>query len=264
MSIIITPIPSTIEFAAPAFTLTTANASGSATTAVSSNSNLLTFDATALATVVPAGSGGVGSATVAARRDHNHPATNVGDATGPGSSVDNEIVRFNATTGKLLQAYTSGGPTVTDTGIMRVPFLPVFAVHESGTQSDVTGDGATYQCSWNTEDIDQGANFASDTFTMPVDGQMYFMVNFHIEGITTASTSGFINFKTSNVTIQKAIGSLPDGAESKLFPSESTVAVMDANDTCVIELAGNGESSNTWDLEGGADLRSQFCGMMIG
>jgi hypothetical protein len=44
-----------------------------------------------------------------------------GDVTGPSSSVDNEIVRFDSTTGKLLQAYTSGGPTVGDTGNMLIP-----------------------------------------------------------------------------------------------------------------------------------------------
>jgi hypothetical protein len=44
-----------------------------------------------------------------------------GDVAGPSSSVDNEIVRFDSTTGKLLQAYTSGGPTVGDTGNMLIP-----------------------------------------------------------------------------------------------------------------------------------------------
>ncbi len=39
-----------------------------------------------------------------------------GDVVGPGSSVDNEIVRFDSTTGLLIQAYTSLGPTVGDDG----------------------------------------------------------------------------------------------------------------------------------------------------
>ena len=39
-----------------------------------------------------------------------------GDVSGPGASLDNEIARFNSTTGKIIQAYTSGGPTVGDTG----------------------------------------------------------------------------------------------------------------------------------------------------
>lgn len=39
-----------------------------------------------------------------------------GDVVGPSSSVDNTIVRFDGTTGKLIQGYTSGGPTISDTG----------------------------------------------------------------------------------------------------------------------------------------------------
>lgn len=41
-----------------------------------------------------------------------------GDVDGPASSVDNAIARFDGTTGKILQDYTSGAPTVGDTGAM--------------------------------------------------------------------------------------------------------------------------------------------------
>jgi len=70
MSINVTPIPRLIDLAAPAFTLGTANAAGSAETAVASNSTLLAFDTTLPAAVSTSGS--VGSATVAPRRDHVH------------------------------------------------------------------------------------------------------------------------------------------------------------------------------------------------
>ena len=39
-----------------------------------------------------------------------------GDVVGPSSSTDNAIVRFDGTTGKLIQNYTSGAPTISDTG----------------------------------------------------------------------------------------------------------------------------------------------------
>lgn len=58
-----------------------------------------------------------------ANHDHTDSAgggviSGSGDVTGPGSSVDNEIVRFDSTTGKIIQAYTSGGPTISDTGLI--------------------------------------------------------------------------------------------------------------------------------------------------
>jgi hypothetical protein len=44
--------------------------------------------------------------------------TSVGDVTGPSSATNNALVRFNGTTGKIIQDYTSGAPTVSDTGDM--------------------------------------------------------------------------------------------------------------------------------------------------
>jgi len=70
MSISVTPIPRLIDLAAPAFTLGTANAAGTAATAVASDATLLAFDAVAPANV--AASAVVGSATVSSRRDHVH------------------------------------------------------------------------------------------------------------------------------------------------------------------------------------------------
>jgi hypothetical protein len=72
MSIQVTPIPRLIDLAAPAFTLGTSNAAGSAETAVASNSTLLTFDTTVPTTIAYSASAATGSATVAARRDHTH------------------------------------------------------------------------------------------------------------------------------------------------------------------------------------------------
>lgn len=39
-----------------------------------------------------------------------------GDVSGPASSVDNSIVRFDGITGKIIQGYTSGAPIISDTG----------------------------------------------------------------------------------------------------------------------------------------------------
>lgn len=41
-----------------------------------------------------------------------------GGISGPGSSVDNAIVRWNGTGGTAIQDYTSGAPTISDTGVL--------------------------------------------------------------------------------------------------------------------------------------------------
>jgi hypothetical protein len=72
MPIHVTPIPRLTTLVAPAFTLGTANAAGSANTAVASDSTLLVFDGTLPAAT---GTAAVGAAAVSSRRDHVHAST---------------------------------------------------------------------------------------------------------------------------------------------------------------------------------------------
>jgi hypothetical protein len=72
MTINVTPIPRLLDLAAPAFTLGTANAAGSAQTAVASDSTLLAFDTTLPDAITFGQSGAVGTSETAARRSHAH------------------------------------------------------------------------------------------------------------------------------------------------------------------------------------------------
>ena len=72
MSINVTPIPRLVELAVPALSLGTANAAGDATTAIASNSTILTYDATVPDAITFGQSGATGSSATAARRDHAH------------------------------------------------------------------------------------------------------------------------------------------------------------------------------------------------
>ena len=120
MSINVTPIPRLIDLAAPAFTLGTANAAGTAATAVSSDSTLLAFD-----TTLPAATGtaAVGVATVAPRRDHVHagttlaaPALTLGTANSAGSATtalatDSTILAFDTTLPAATGTAATGSAT---------------------------------------------------------------------------------------------------------------------------------------------------------
>lgn len=64
-----------------------------------------------------------------------------GDVTGPGSSVDNAIVRFDSTTGKIIQGYTSGAPTISDTGE-----LAMSTTSTTGDIVSLVGDSLTTGC----------------------------------------------------------------------------------------------------------------------
>jgi len=163
MSINVTPIPRLIDLAAPAFTLGTANAAGSADTAVASNSTLLVFDTTLPA---PVGSAAVGSATVAPRRDHVHagttlaaPALTLGTANGAGSATtafatDSTLLAFDTTLPAQVGTAAVGSATVAPRRdhVHAATTAPVFArvVRTSGditttstSLTDVTGATVT-------------------------------------------------------------------------------------------------------------------------
>jgi len=93
MTIVVTPIPRLTAFAAPALTLGTANAAGTAETTISTDSTILAFDTTLPDAIAFGQSGAVGSATVASHRDHSHAMASqtraqvaVGSYTGDGTT----------------------------------------------------------------------------------------------------------------------------------------------------------------------------------
>lgn len=64
-----------------------------------------------------------------------------GDVSGPASSTDNAIVRFNGTTGKVIQDYTSGAPTISDTGALTVQETVFLSTQGLLTFSSDLGNG---------------------------------------------------------------------------------------------------------------------------
>lgn len=61
-----------------------------------------------------------------------------GDVVGPSVSVDNSLARYDGTTGKLLQGYTSNAPTCGDTGVCTF-VAPVLGTPTSGVATNLTG-----------------------------------------------------------------------------------------------------------------------------
>jgi len=112
MSINVTPIPRLIDLAAPSFTLGTANAAGSAVTAIASDSTLLTFD-----TTLPAATGtaAVGTATVAPRRDHVHAGTSLASAT-PAGVAATAVVGTGSSAARADHVHVGVGGTATYDG----------------------------------------------------------------------------------------------------------------------------------------------------
>jgi len=190
MSIQITPIPKLTVLTVPGFTLGTANAAGSAGTAVASDSTLLTFDGTDPAAV--AASAAVGSASVSSRRDHVHAGTAV-----TGTVVDEAITRFNGTGGASLQGYSSLSPTISDAGIISLTSGALKFPATSIASADANTLDDYEQGSWNPELWDSGNNDESATYSSQVGyytkigNVVNYSFNMVMTGITGLTTGNY-------------------------------------------------------------------------
>lgn len=141
MSIQVTPIPRLTVLTVPAFTLGSANAAGSATTAIASDSTLLAFDGTLPDAITFGQSGAAGVAAVTSRRDHAHamvadPANLVIIGTGAASNdADVTITGLGTTYDTYLIAVSDVVPA-TDTADL---YLRV------GDSGEIYSGGSDYQ-----------------------------------------------------------------------------------------------------------------------
>ena len=251
-----------VEYGTPAVVLSTTAAAGTNQTAIRTDGQLIAFN-TNNPVDVTLGSASPGSAAVASRADHVHSAEGaIGDVDGPGSSVDEAIVRFSGTSGKLIQAYTSGSPTISDTGVMLKTAQPAFLAYLNANQNNVTGDATSVQVNFNAEIYDQGSNFASYKFVAPVAGKYLLTASIYLDGRSTSATQTLIQIITSNRTYyrQDSLGS----GTSSFGIQMTTVADMDASDEAAVWCMVAGEGSKTVDFLGDSStMRSYYSGVLL-
>ena len=190
MSINVTPIPRLIDLAAPAFTLGTANAAGSAVTAVASDATLLAFDTTAVDAITFGQSGSVGSATVSSRRDHAHAMEAATAHNVLGSTLTNESRTAAAATGDV--SYTGAG--------FRPTAILVWARDNTSGRGASWGyvDDAANDSVVAIEEINQAGAFVShdngkvafiaDAHPTPTNGQTALVKSIDADGVTLTWT----------------------------------------------------------------------------
>ena len=242
MGIHVTPIPSTIELAAPAFTLGTANTAGAAVTAVSSNSTLLTFDATNPAAV--ATSAAVGSAAVAARRDHAHA----------GITPSGAVFTGNVDLGSSLLVGNDGstGIAISASGEITMAAQPCVLAYNGATDSNVTGDGTTVTVDYSHEVFDQNGDFATDTFTAPITGRYLLAIQVHFSDIAANMTVCTLIIVTPNTNYKlvQDIAAVASANNNGGIPM-AVIAALDASDTVTVS-AQISNGSLAADIAGGS------------
>lgn len=116
-----------------------------------------------------------------------------GDVTGPASSTDNAIVRFDGLTGKIIQDYTSGAPTISDTGAVNIPL---------STGNALVVDTDTFVVDTTNERV--GINTASPTVSLDVVGQVRQYFNGVMIADTPLENATFHGFEVRNVGLSVA------------------------------------------------------------
>lgn len=136
---------------------------------------------------------------------------------------------------------------------------PAFLAHNSSTDTDVTGNGATAAIDFDTEIFDQNADFASDTFTAPVTGRYLLTTAVKVLDMSSASSID-MTLITSNRNYQQVTATPPDSVNAFTI---TAVADMDAADTASVQIIVSGMVGDTADIEGGATLSTFFSGCLL-
>lgn len=158
------------------------------------------------------------------------------------------IVKFDGTS-----LVTSSAATIDSSNRYLNTAQPAFLAYLGSSDLNKTGNGSAFtlgSATALTEVFDQGSDFNTNgTFTAPVTGR--YVLNFRclVQGCTIAS-SILLNIVTGNRTYSNNYNRA--AAATDLDLSTSTLADMDAGDTCTFVVVTGGEAGATDDIFGGA------------
>ena len=136
-------------------------------------------------------------------------------------------------------------------GHITSPTQSAVSVRKTSTQSNMSNNDTI---TFDTEDRDQNADFASNTFTAPIDGNYLICVNVATTGPDADATYNRIKVNTSNYNYSFDITAQQDFDDAQGDPdylnfNGSIVTFMDANDTAVIvwSQAGGSAKADAFD-----------------
>jgi len=222
---------------------------------------LITWDADGVAATVA-----VGTATHVLTSNGAGVAPTFQAATGggiadPGASTDHALLRWNGATGDAVQDSTI---IVDDSGRMTNPSQPAFLVYKSADQNNLPLNTEN-TIIWQNEVYDQGSNFASNTFTAPIDGRYSLSFVLKVNQIDLDTSYYVFRLVTSNRTISylffpAAVYTTDTGDSIFMggFPFD-----MDASDTAYVVIFPHNSGVAQLDVQEGGGQGSYFGGFLI-
>jgi len=188
-----------------------------------------------------------------------------GDVSGPGSSTDNALARWNGTGGDTLQDSTV---IVTDNGEMTNASQPAFLGLLGSADTNATGGGTTYTIGGTTaltEIFDQNGDFTTaGVYTAPIAGKHVFNTSVQLASLSSSMTSSSYNIVTSNRTYvvgQNNPYAVRNTGVGKTILTSSVITEMDALDTAFATITVGG-GGNTATVDSGSNA-TYFGGEML-
>ena len=140
---------------------------------------------------------------------------------------------------------------------------PRFLVGPSAHHTMSNSTSVLTQIPFDTETIDRGSNFASNTFTAPITGDYLLRWSARIDSIDIGATYYYFAMITSNRNYLSIMAPKWSSDPPYNFFSLTAIADMDANDTATVKYQQYSGTNNHATIVGG-DLRySFFSGILL-
>lgn len=178
-------------------------------------------------------------------------------ATAPSAS---RVVTIPDPGGAASFVMTEGTQTIngnkTFSGVILQTGQHCFLVTDGTGESNTTGDGTVAVKAWPTEVYDVGGNFASNTFTAPVDGKYLLQTSVGMSNLLTTHTDVILQILTTNRAYNHRVTyTTASLAYNNYSISMSCLADMEATDTAVVRLI---VSNGTKTVDIAADAAVNF------
>ena len=191
------------------------------------------------------------------RTDANDDGSNddgIIQITNGSSDVVKAELRWDESTNtvELGHGDNQGHLVIDSSGRVTMPSQPAFQVKKNAIQTDIAV-GAAVTVTWQTEIFDQGANFASNTFTAPVTGKYQLNAHLLLDNIDSGADYYQLILNTSNSLYYDTMDPFIGGADySYQTVNHSVLADMDAGDTAIVTIVQGGGTSQS-------DLNATTC-----
>jgi hypothetical protein len=194
-----------------------------------------------------------------------------GDVAGPASSTDNAVVRFDSTTGKIIQ---NSNVTIDDNGSINIPAGQSFKVnnvalaapssnyfkaHKETTNSQTLSSASWTKITFDVEDYDPNNQFANSRFTPTIAGR--YVVSSNVIGSNIGGAYEIAIYKNGS-----GVNSTRSAAAASEYEGVEITAIIDMNgSTDYLEIYVRQQGSGNKDVFGvlGGIVYTWFQGFLI-